>query len=220
MSINLMGVNAYRRTMTGPRAARITPKAKNTGKVDETKRDRLELQFTDLLQAEESGFFEVNGRRFTFSEDMAVQMRTAYDEMLAHNEKYMEYQAAADTAKAAEQRLKALEGLGDAMRKAMEIARRIAKGGHVPPEDEEFLLEYSQEMFISAKIEGMAAKEHEKYDSVLGDEDEKSADGEDEDGEDGGDSGRTRAIAEVTLSDGAVSGVSVGEVPVSSGSGE
>ena len=130
--------------MTGPRAVRITPKAKNTGKADEAKRDRLELQFTDLLQAEEAGFIEVNGRRFTVSEDMAVQMRTVYDEMLARNEKYMEYQAAADTAKAAElssdKSAETAEVLTNGEKKLSDTAKDYLSGLRKQHEDTDFIV--------------------------------------------------------------------------------
>ncbi len=217
MSISLTGINAYRRNEAALRRGKAAGKAKDAaGKSAAPKCDRLELQFTTLLQAEEKGYIEVNGMRFSVPDGMAAQMRTAYDEMLARNEKDMERQAAEDNAKAAEQRLKALEDYGKAVQKAMEIARRIAKGGHVPPEDEQFLMEFSQEMFMAAKMESMMAKEHKKYDSILDEEEE--AEGESEAGNGGGDG--TRASAEVTLSDSAVQGVCVSEVPVSGGSAE
>lgn len=52
------------------------------------------------------------------------------------------------------------------MAKALEIARRIAKGGHVPRKDESFLIEYNAELYFMAKQQAMEAKKHEKYDSV------------------------------------------------------
>ena len=52
--------------------------------------------------------------------------------------------------------------------KIMEVARRIMKGGIVPPQDEQKLMEYSMELYQAAK--NMAAliehREREEYDSL------------------------------------------------------
>ena len=45
-------------------------------------------------------------------------------------------------------------------------------------EDEDFLREYSDEMYMAAKMAAILAKEHEKYDSILEEEEEEAADGE------------------------------------------
>ena len=58
----------------------------------------------------------------------------------------------------------------------MEIARRIAKGGHVPPKDEQTLLDYSSDLYQMAKQAGMLAKKHKKYKKALT-EDEKKTEG-------------------------------------------
>lgn len=203
---NVTGVNAYRRT-----AAATPPKVAGQKKaVDARSRDRLELQFTDVLTAEKEGYIEVGGKRFAVSEDIAAQMRSAYDEMLARNEAKMARKAAEENARAARQQSEALAEQGEAMSKALEIARRIGKGGHVPPQDEKFLMEYSQEIYMAAKMQGMLAKEHEKYDTLLEDEEESAEEGEGVEAAGDG----TRATAEATLSDGAVESVSVGEAPV------
>lgn len=202
---NVTGVNAYRRT-----AAAKPPKAAGQQQAAETRsRDRLELQFSDVLTAEREGYIEVGGRRFAVSEDMAAQMRGAYDEMCARNEAKMMRKAAEENARAARQQSEAFAEQGEAMSRALEIARRIGKGGRVPPQDEKFLMEYSQEIYMMAKMQGMLAEEHEKYDTLLEDEEDSGEDGEGAD-----DGGETRATAEATLSDGAVESVSVGEAPV------
>lgn len=93
------------------------------------------------------------------------------------------------------------------MKQAMQIARRISKGGHVPPQDEKFLMEYSQEMYLAAKRMAIMAEKHKKHDSVLEDE-EDSGEPEAVDSADD-----TRATVEASLSDGMVESVSVGEAP-------
>ncbi len=52
--------------------------------------------------------------------------------------------------------------------KIMEVARRISKGGKVPPADEKKLMEYSMVMYMSAKNAAMMneMKENKQYDSL------------------------------------------------------
>ncbi len=61
------------------------------------------------------------------------------------------------------------------MAKIMEVARRIMRGDIVPASDEKKLMEYSQEMYQTAKNVGamMRRQKREKYDSLWGDEEEK-----------------------------------------------
>lgn len=61
------------------------------------------------------------------------------------------------------------------MAKIMEVARRISKGGKVPPADEKKLMEYSMVMYMSAKNAAMMKemKEKKQYDSLW--EEEKSS---------------------------------------------
>ena len=58
----------------------------------------------------------------------------------------------------------------------MEVARRIMKGGIVPASDEKKLMEYSMELYQSAKSIGAMVrnKDKEEYDSLWKDEEEKS----------------------------------------------
>lgn len=62
--------------------------------------------------------------------------------------------------------------------KMMEVARRIMKGGIVPASDEKKLMEYSFEMYQTAKNIGALARQEkkEKYKSLWGDEEEKEYD--------------------------------------------
>ena len=147
----------------------------------------------------------MNGNRFAVSDDMASQMRRAYEEMQARNEAKAARQAAEANARAARQQADAARNDAKAMTQAIEIARRIAKGGRVPSQDEEFLMNYSQEMYMSAKMMALMAEEHEKHDSVLEDEEETEEAAAVDVAED------TRSAVMATVSDDAVSGVSVGE---------
>lgn len=176
-----------------------------TAKTSPIRRDTVQLGFRDVLSAEKEGYIEVNGARLSVPTGMASQIRAAYDEARARNQAAMLRDIAEQNAKAAGRQTKALENEARVMKQAMEIARRIAKGGRVPPEDEQFLMRYSQEMYMSAKMRALTAKKHEKHDSVLEDE-EAPEDGAEAVGE-----GGETLCAEASVSDGgAVEGVSVG----------
>ncbi len=62
------------------------------------------------------------------------------------------------------------------MAKIMEVARRIMRGAIVPAADEKKLMEYSEEMYQTAKSIGamVQRQKKEKYDSLWEDEEEKA----------------------------------------------
>jgi len=60
------------------------------------------------------------------------------------------------------------------LRKILEVFRRIASGGRVPPGDERKLMEYSKELYMTAKNMALiAAQEDKEYDSLWDDEEEE-----------------------------------------------
>jgi hypothetical protein len=79
-----------------------------------------------------------------------------------------------------EQQGEAVEEYTEELGKIMEVARRIMKGGVVPPNDEKKLMEFSMEMYQAAKNIGAMVKQREKeeYES-LWDEDEEQPMAED-----------------------------------------
>lgn len=104
----------------------------------------------------------------------------------AVNEKQEEYQnymnelleqwSATANMVSAEQQGEAMEDYVEDLGKIMEVARRLMKGGIVPAEDEKKLMEYSMELYQSAKNIGamVKRKEKEEYDSLWEDEEEKT----------------------------------------------
>lgn len=52
--------------------------------------------------------------------------------------------------------------------KMMEIARRIARGDKVPPDDERRLREYNNELYLTVKSMALMNKKPEEYDSLFG----------------------------------------------------
>lgn len=80
----------------------------------------------------------------------------------------------------AEQQADAAEEYAIDMGKIMEVARRIMKGAIVPASDEKKLMDFSFEMYQTAKNIGAIVqqqqKKKEKYDSLWGEEEEKEYD--------------------------------------------
>lgn len=104
-------------------------------------------------------------------------------QMNAVNDKQNEYRdymenltqqwAAVANLESARQQGEAMEEYAIDMAKIMEVARRIMKGGIVPPEDEKKLMEYSMELYQAAKNIGALAKEREEYDTLWEEEPEE-----------------------------------------------
>ncbi len=75
--------------------------------------------------------------------------------------------------KQAESAKKAAEGMED-LAKLMEIARRISKGDHVPPNDEKKLAEYDSDLYQMAKAAAAlhAKEKHKKHASLFEEEED------------------------------------------------
>lgn len=121
-------------------------------------------------------------------EEYASQAATLELTLNALDEKQTEYQdylskladqyCAYWNATVADQQADAAAEYAEDMGKMMEVARRIMKGGIVPASDEKKLMEFSFEMYQTAKNIGALAQreKREKYDSLWGDEEEKEYD--------------------------------------------
>lgn len=96
--------------------------------------------------------------------------QTEYQDYMS---KLSEQWAATANMVSAKQQGEAMEDYVEDMGKIMEVARRLMKGAIVPPSDERKLMEYSMELYQTAKNMGiMAKKEREEYDSLWKDEEE------------------------------------------------
>ena len=191
--------DAYANPVTKPLAEKIKS---DGGKLtaEQTRRDTFRLSYSDVLSAEQKGFISRNGERYAVSPELAAGIRQAYDAAAAKNQAIQMRNMLAQSAESARQQTEAMEKGMDDMLKAIEIFRRIASGGRVPPEDEQFLMQYSQTMYMAAKMQAMMAKEHEEYDSLLEEEEESTDEGVELDG--------TVHSAEATVSGGEVVAVS------------
>ena len=117
------------------------------------------------LFAEEAATLElsINANKEKFEQNLRVLDSLAEQEALVWN------------AEVCRQQSDAMSDYAVDMAKIMEVARRISSGGRVPATDEQKLMEYSMELYMSAKNMAMLKELEEKrkqYDS-LWDEEEK-----------------------------------------------
>lgn len=117
------------------------------------------------LFAEEAATLElsINANKEKFEENLEVLDRLAEQECAVWN------------AEVCRQQSDAMSDYAIDLAKIMEVARRISRGGRVPAADEQKLMDYSMELYMSAKNMAMMAeleKKREKYDSLWDDEDE------------------------------------------------
>lgn len=87
-------------------------------------------------------------------------------------DKLLEQKFAIEDMIVSEQQCDAMEEYAEDLGKIMEVARRIMKGGTVPPNDEKKLMDYSFELYQAAKNIGAMVKQRKKeeYESLWEDE--------------------------------------------------
>lgn len=115
-----------------------------------------------------------------FSEEAAVlelsynAVSEKYEEYKGFMAKLMEMHSCIANAESAKQQGEAMKEYGIELSKLLEVARRISKGATVPAQDEKKLMDYSMELYMSAKNMAMLnkLKEKEEYDSLWEDEEE------------------------------------------------
>lgn len=135
---------------------------------------------TQTLKEQEKGSVS-NFDRVELSKELK-KVNAEYTTAQKGMESVMMMETAIQNSEASKQQAKAMEKAAKMMSKMMEIYRRIASGGRVPPEDEDALMNYSQELYMAAKMAAMMKrdKEHKKYDTVF-DEEDQSGEGENTD---------------------------------------
>lgn len=120
------------------------------------------------------------GGKELFAEEAAVlelsisANREKSDENLEVLDRLAEQEAAVWNAEVCRQQSDAMSDYAIDMAKIMEVARRISTGGKVPATDERKLMDYSMELYMSAKNMAMLKELEEKrkkYDSLWEDED-------------------------------------------------
>ena len=137
---------------------------------------RVVVESGDTLNAIQSGSINIDGDTFELSDEVRKAIKEAFDKTMEENAKINEMNAAAHNMVVAEQQGDVMKSVMEDQAKAIEIANIIAKGGQVPPGDEAFLLENNPDMYKLAKLSAMQAKEHEKYETVLEEKEQKEYD--------------------------------------------
>ncbi|MDR3766561.1 MAG: hypothetical protein Q3Y08_05950 [Butyricicoccus sp.] len=149
------------------------------GDVRQAASERLDVLFqrktelSDLLKEGPSGTNGTNFDRVEISKELSA-VENEYEQMQGISEKLSELEMGIRNAEAARQQGETLVKAAEDMLKILEIFRRISNGDRVPLADENRLLEYSHELYMSAK--NMAfLKENDKpkkYDSLWDEEDQ------------------------------------------------
>ena len=124
----------------------------------------------------------VNGREL-FAEEAATlelsinENKEKFDRNLEVLDRLAEQECAVWNAEVCRQQTDVMSDAAIDMAKIMEVARRISTGGRVPASDERKLMDYSMELYMSAKnlamLKEMEEKRKKKYDSLWEDEDEE-----------------------------------------------
>lgn len=129
--------------------------------------------FKQYVSAIQDGVIEHEGVKISISDEAKAAL-------LEMREKYQKQQEALNTLAAEENNAKWAKQTADAMdyefknqAAAIEIARRIAKGGKVPASDEQKLLEMNPDMYQMAKQQALMAHHHKKHKDSLFDKIEK-----------------------------------------------
>ena len=95
-----------------------------------------------------------------------------YNEYKDFMSKIMELHSSVSNMESSKQQGEAMAEYAEDLAKIMEVARRIANGDIVPPQDEQKLIEYDPELYMSAKNMALMnkMKKKEKYESLWDDE--------------------------------------------------
>lgn len=123
----------------------------------------------------------VNGKELFAEEAATLELsinanKEKFDENLEVLDRLAEQEAAVWNAEVCRQQRDVMSDYAVDMAKIMEVARRISTGGRVPASDERKLMDYSMELYMSAKNMAMMKELEEKrkkYDSLWEDEDEE-----------------------------------------------
>lgn len=136
--------------------------------------------FKQKKELEEKMKNEENGSIIYANEAATLELSIkAVEEQKSQYQEYMDkltqqWNAVANM-EVAKQQGEAMEEYAVDLAKIMEVARRIMKGGIVPPTDEQKLMEYSMELYQAAKnIGALVKKEKEEYESLWEDDEEKT----------------------------------------------
>lgn len=123
------------------------------------------IRFSDsamISRAVSRGYITVNGRDVLLSDEIKAQLmkvdkQAQTDRERAFGEYVLQYNCLVY-----KQQSEALENEAKRMAQAMAIAARMASGGKVSAEDEEFLMKYNPEMYAVAKSASIMTEQQER----------------------------------------------------------
>ena len=139
-------------------------------------RDKRQTLTKLLKDSENNPGGAQNFDRVEISRELSI-VDAQYEATMEAREDIIAARVAVHNAEVARQQSEVLAEAAEDMAKIMEIYRRIAAGGEVPRGDEQKLMEYSMELYMSAKTAAMIKQgEGEKYDALF--EDEEPVEGE------------------------------------------
>ena len=130
-------------------------------------------ELEEKMKSEENGTITYANEAATLELNIKAveEQKNKYQEYM---DKLMQQWNAISNMEAAKQQGEAMEESMVDLGKIMEVARRIMKGGIVPPTDEKKLMEYSMELYQAAKnIGALVKKEKEEYDSLWEEKEKK-----------------------------------------------
>lgn len=130
----------------------------------------------DIGKALTSRKVNVDGATIELSDEALQALFDARDKFYADRDAERNRYVAEFNSYATKQQSEAMEDAAEDMAKALETARRIARGDIVPAQDEKKLLEYDDKLYQMAKNAAMLHaldEEREKHKSLYGDEEER-----------------------------------------------
>ena len=143
---------------------------------DGTKATHAKVLFnnaSDVARAVENGYIEVDGVRLDFSEEAKQKLEESRERVQKTNDNLAVLEAEQMNAESAKKQGEAMAKETENMGKAIEIFRRMSKGGVVPSNDEKLLMEFDDKMYQTAKAMQAMAERHKKHKRLSEDEEEE-----------------------------------------------
>ena len=160
-------------------------------------KSKVILGMAEAAKAASEGKLTADGVTLELSDEAREAIGQAGEKAHKDQEEVNMLNALKHDAVVASQQADAMEEVAAEEAKALEIARRISKGGRVPPQDEKLLLDVNPDLYKMAKLSAMNAKKHKKYDTLVEEKKEK----EEYDYEEGQDHTLHRVGVEVSAGD-------------------
>ena len=143
---------------------------------DGTKAKHAKVRFdhsVDVARAVNEGYIEVDGIRLELSDEAKKQLEESRKKVQEENDNRTLIEIEQQNAESAKKQGEAMEKEMENMAKAIEIFRRMSKGGMVPGKDEKLLMEFDDKMYQTAKSMQLMAERHKKHKRLSEDPEEE-----------------------------------------------